>query len=253
MDSENELLPSVNGLCNVPPNELRANGKVSDKLVALLLRQNEQAKKDLEKNWALQITSLGVSLGLIYGFGDILSKKFFEETGHERIMYFVLVFVNFYFFMRFGLLATYFSKTRAALEESVKRYCLQEGFDGKISRVLTGTNSFFEFYSNRNAPIVVIAYYIFVPVVIGLNQVISIYLIHLLIVNRLSYSVLVIVYLICLLPLYWNYFLSNKDMYFMIFGSKIRYVMILLLIPAILLLVAIFRFVILGIFDVGSG
>jgi len=87
-----------------------------EKLLELVIKKCDDAKKDLEKNWTYQIISVGVSLGLIFGLGQAISKHYLDEAGHERVLYLVLPLINLYLFMRFGFLASVFSHARLAQE-----------------------------------------------------------------------------------------------------------------------------------------
>ena len=97
-----------------------------DKCIDLLSKKCDDAKKDLDKNWTYQIITLGLGLGLIYGLGEAVSKKLLEEQGHVRVLYLIIPLANLYFFVRFGLLATHFSRTRICYEKLMKDYCKRE-------------------------------------------------------------------------------------------------------------------------------
>ena len=55
--------------------------KFMEKCIDLLSKKCDSAKEDLDKNWTYQIITLGLGLGLIYGFGSAISKKLLEEPG----------------------------------------------------------------------------------------------------------------------------------------------------------------------------
>lgn len=219
---------------------------VSADLVELLSEKCDRAKIDLEKNWTYQIISLGVGLGLISGLGALLSKKFFDEVGHERILDILVPMVNLYFFMRFGLLATYFSKTRTALENLAQQYRKQQGLDELFS-VISETNSYFEHYHHRKVDFGVLCYSLFVPIVMGGNQGISFFLLYKLTGNVVYLGLYSIPYLL----LYTYYYSGNKDFIYMIGRRKIDYLQAL--IPfAILFGVLVYVFISYHRIDLGS-
>ena len=197
---ESRVLPAA-GAGNL---EAAASTTISGDLVKLLSEQCERAKGDLDKNWMYQIISLGVGLGLIYGLGALLSKKLLDDPGHERILDILMPMVNLYFFMRFGLLATYFSRTRIALEQTVEKYRNKNAIDDSYS-IISETNSYFEPYLHKQGYLSLYLYYAFVPIVMGSNQAISFILLY----NLTGSSVLLIIYAIPLFFLYKGYYEAN--------------------------------------------
>jgi hypothetical protein len=103
------------------------NIAVSDRLLGLLYQKCEGAKTDLEHNWIYQIASVGISLGLMFGLAEPISKHFLETVGHERILYLILPAANLYLFMRFGFLSSVFNDCRVALEVLSEKYFRDEG------------------------------------------------------------------------------------------------------------------------------
>jgi hypothetical protein len=128
---------------------------VPEKLVEISIKKLETVKRDLEKNWAYQITSVGLSVGLLLGLGDAISKKLFDSSGYDNALFLILPLVNLYLFMRFGGLFSAFSKARFATEKIVTAFyqnAISE--DLSIDRVpdmatFFETNSYFEYYHSR--------------------------------------------------------------------------------------------------------
>ena len=140
-----------------------------EKLLDLVIKKCDDSKKDLEKNWTYQIIAVGVSVGLIFGLGQAISKHYLDEVGHERVLYLVLPLINLYLFMRFGFLASIFSDARLALEQLATTYFklveLKE-IDPALtlgSSVLSTTNSYFEFYHRGRPNLGVFLYSLFCP------------------------------------------------------------------------------------------
>ena len=156
--------------------------KADDKLLDLVLAKTESTKKDLEKNWSYQITSVGISLGVVLGLGDPLAEKYFEVPGYVRVLYLALPLVNLYLFMRFGSLASAFSEARFAAERLAKKYFKDNRLDTpELSRriepsVIYATNSYFEYFHHSDASLAKFAYSLFLPFLFALSHSVSLYL-----------------------------------------------------------------------------
>jgi hypothetical protein len=167
-------------------------GKISDDLLELLSEKCEKAKDDLENNWTYQILSLGIGLGLIYGLGDPLSRKLFETPGYERLLYLIMPIANLYFYMRFGLLATHFSRIRSALEEAARQYCRDKEFDDDLIVAISESNSVIEYYHGKTFSFGVLFYSLFVLIVLSGNQSVSFFLLHKLASNIGGYQIVLL-------------------------------------------------------------
>ena len=197
-------------------------------LLAIILHKAEAAKKDLEQNWLYQTMSVGLSLGLVVGLGDVVSKKLFDEPGHETILYLLLPMINLYLFMRFGALATAFSRARFASQNLTSAYfeqrptsALHSGLPNEIRspgslqpKVWYETNSYFEYFhqptSGKIGTIGVFIYSLFVPGLFTLNHCISIYLL-LAIFGRTFFGFAVIaIYSLPIIGLYIAYYATNR-------------------------------------------
>jgi hypothetical protein len=68
---------------------LRAEGgalgyQVPEKILDYVLKKCDSTKKDLEKSWLYQITSVAASLAMIMGLGKVVSQKIFEILDTKR-------------------------------------------------------------------------------------------------------------------------------------------------------------------------
>ncbi len=217
-----------------------------EKLLDLVIKKCDDSKKDLEKNWTYQIIAVGVSVGLIFGLGQAISKHYLDEVGHERVLYLVLPLINLYLFMRFGFLASIFSDARLALEQLATTYFklveLKE-IDPALtlgSSVLSTTNSYFEFYHRGRPNLGVFLYSLFVPTVFAASHASSLFLLELLVGSAShrapSRGILIvwILYLIPVLSLYVAYYMGNRDLTFTIAGKRYSFVRYSLAVCAIL-------------------
>ena len=197
-------------------------------LLAIILQKAEASKKDLEQNWLYQTMSVGLSLGLVVGLGDVVSKKLFDAPGHETILYLLLPMVNLYLFMRFGALATAFSRARFAAQNLTSTYfeqrpvkALHPGLPngsrltGNLQlKVWYETNSYFEYFhqpiSGKIGTIGVFIYSLFVPGLFTLNHCISIYLLLAIFGHySIGYTVIAI-YSLPIIGLYIAYYATNR-------------------------------------------
>jgi hypothetical protein len=197
-------------------------------LLALILHKAEATKKDLEKNWLYQTISVGLSLGLIVGLGDVVSRKLFDAPGHETALCWLLPFVNLYLFMRFGALATAFSRARFAAQNLTSRYFEQNPMQGLYSSlpedirsngslypgVWYETNSYFEYFhqttSGKVSTIGVFIYSLFVPVLFAVNHCISMYLLLAIFGHTTRGYFIIAIYSLPVVGLYIAYYMTNR-------------------------------------------
>jgi hypothetical protein len=208
-----------------------ANHWVSEKLLEISQKNLETTKKDLEKNWIAQIVGVSASFALIFGLGEPLSHKIFDEPGYDRVLYLVLPLVNFYLFMRFGGLLSAFSAARFAAEQTMTAY-YRQAKSRKLKldampppQIYYQTNSYFEYFHNRETNFGAFAYLLFVPIVLALNNSISSYLLlEFFGKNLISFSV-ALAYFVPIIILYLNYYKSNKDRPFAYMDEKFNFIL----------------------------
>jgi hypothetical protein len=195
--------------------------EISEKIVEILLNKCQIATVALDRNWTSQIISLGVGLGLIYGLGRDLSNKFFADPGHETIIRLILPYINFYFAMRFGQLVSYFSSERNALKRAATLYFSKPSLEStnqedakKLLRATTTTISYIDYYYQDNPTYREYIYSLFLPIVVGANHAVSLYLLYTLNISSVTYVMLVLLYLIPHILLYVGFYSANKDSIF---------------------------------------
>jgi hypothetical protein len=200
------------------------NIAVSDRLLGLLYQKCEGAKTDLEHNWIYQIASVGISLGLMFGLAEPISKHFLETVGHERILYLILPAVNLYLFMRFGFLSSVFNDCRVALEVLSEKYFRDEGLS-TLPRVrassLYGSNSYFEYYHRLRINFGIFLYTLFVPLVFALSHATSAYLLCATFQNTYLDIIVISIYLVPIFSLYTHYCIGNRDIKFEMFQFRV--------------------------------
>jgi len=87
---------------------------VSDKLLDLVLKKCEDAKKDLEANLNHHIFCVGLLVGLVLGLGASLSVLLLKDRIFEKVLYLIVPLASLYFVTRFGGLAIVFAEARYA-------------------------------------------------------------------------------------------------------------------------------------------
>jgi hypothetical protein len=184
-----------------------------DKLLEISLQNLDRTKKDLEKNWASQMISVGTSIGVILGLGSPISYP-----AYGNVLCLILPLVNLYLFMRFGGLLSAFSSARFAAEKMVRTYYQKAGLTNYA--LIPGeseffrTNSYFEYYHDRITNRGTFAYLLLVPIVLTLSNVTSMYMLMVFFKNTgntiVGYAI-VVLYVAPIIILYWNYYLANKE------------------------------------------
>jgi len=113
---------SENGPGDRNGGSLRDTDKAFEKLLDRLLAKCDSTKNDLESLWRNQIISVGLSVAVVLGLGEIVADKLLNNKSYGYVLNYILPLVNLYFMMRFGFLTFAFSESRSAAEKLSKRF-----------------------------------------------------------------------------------------------------------------------------------
>jgi hypothetical protein len=85
-----KAMNSENGPGDRKGGSLRDTDKAFEKLLDRLLAKCDSTKNDLESLWQTQILSVGLSVAVVLGLGEILAKKYLESEQYKYALYYIL-------------------------------------------------------------------------------------------------------------------------------------------------------------------
>ena len=137
-------------------------------------------EKALEHNWVIQLVLAGLGVAFVFEIGDLpraLARYFSQDQYTAKPVALIILPVLLYYFTRFGHLLTSFIAVRRLHDQ-----LFNSSFDGTFEDMdlvaIRETTSFFEpFYAGGNFRPILIAYFLFMPVVVSLTQASAMFLV----------------------------------------------------------------------------
>jgi hypothetical protein len=185
---------------------------VSDKLLDLVLKKCEDAKKDLEANLNHHIICVGLLVGLVLGLGASLSVLLLKDRIFEKVLYLIVPLASLYFVTRFGGLAIVFAEARYALKGLSQEYFREQAVaehpstTGVQPTCLYITNSFFDPYFREEGAVGLSLYELAFPFILELSHALSFFLLGEFTPSWLVRAEIWIVYSLPILALYLGFF-----------------------------------------------
>ena len=165
---------------------LPQGGKITSELLNRAYAQLEGARDRYDQIWLSLMVADGLSIGLVFRLGGAIAQYLFHDPKYGHVVTFVMPFVNFYLFFRFGAISYDFTSAKFSARELTRRYLEENGLaevktlSGKPIPIETfdSTASYFDsFYSPDVAKSrIVFAYGFLIPVVLAVSHATSLIL-----------------------------------------------------------------------------